>query len=101
VFPDRAGGTVAVLPLRLGAPFARLPAVRQFQVVHEAGTLDIRIVLDAQAPADTPDEVRTAVMGVLEDAGAEPPPVRVTPVAGLEREPGGGAKLKLIVSRSA
>jgi phenylacetate-coenzyme A ligase PaaK-like adenylate-forming protein len=40
-----------------------------------------------------------AVTGALEEAGAVPPPVSVTPVAELEREPGGGAKLKLIVSR--
>ena len=41
-FPARDGGTVAVLPLRMGAPFARLPAVRQFQIVHEPGRLEVR-----------------------------------------------------------
>ena len=65
-FPARDGGTVAVLPLRMGAPFARLPAVRQFQIVHEPGRLEIRLVLDPQAPAGTPDQVRAAVAGVLE-----------------------------------
>lgn len=97
-FAGRAGGTVAIVPLRLGAPFAALPTVRQFQVVHEAGGLEVRVVLDPEAPTDTVDRVRRLVVGALEDAGALPPPLRVTPVAELEREPGAAAKLKLIVS---
>jgi phenylacetate-CoA ligase len=100
-FAAVGGGTVAVLPLRMGAPFARLPAVRQFQIVHEPGRLEVRLVLDPQAPAGTPDQVRTAVAGVLEAAGAVPPRIDVTPVAELEREAGPAAKLKLIVSRAA
>ena len=100
-FPAAGGGTVAVLPLRMGAPFARLPAVRQFQIVHEPGRLEVRVVLDPAAPAGTPDQVRAAVAGALEAAGAVPPRIDVTPVAELEREPGPAAKLKLIVSRAA
>lgn len=99
-FPARDGGEVAVLPLRLGAPFARFPAVRQFQIVHEAGSLTIRVVLEPGAPVETVDRVRAAVLRVLEDAGAVPPPLAVTPVSELEREPGAAAKLKLIVSRA-
>ena len=49
-FPARDGGTVAVLPLRIGAPFARLTAVRQFQIVHEPGRLEVRLVLDPGHP---------------------------------------------------
>jgi phenylacetate-CoA ligase len=99
-FPARAGGTVTVLPLRIGAPFARLPQVRQFQIVHDPGGLEVRLVLDSRAAPETPALVRSAVLRVLEDAGAAPPPVTVTPVAELEREPGPAAKLKLIVSRT-
>jgi phenylacetate-coenzyme A ligase PaaK-like adenylate-forming protein len=98
-FPARAGGTVAVLPLRLGGPFAGLPQVRQFQIVHDPGGLDVRLVLDPNAARETPAIVRAAVLRVLEEAGAVPPAVVVTPVAELEREPGAAAKLKLIVSR--
>jgi phenylacetate-CoA ligase len=101
IFPGRGGGTVAVLPLRMGAPFARLPAVRQFQIVHEPGRLEIRVVLDPAAAAGTPDQVRAAVAGALEEAGAVLPRIDVEPVAELEREPGPAAKLKLIVSRAA
>ncbi len=98
-FPGRAGGTVSVLPLRLGAPFAGLPQVRQFQIVHDPGGLEVRLVLDPQAARETAAIVRAAVLRVLEEAGAVPPAVVVTPVAELEREPGAAAKLKLIVSR--
>jgi phenylacetate-coenzyme A ligase PaaK-like adenylate-forming protein len=90
-FPARGGGEVTVLPLQLGAPFARLPAVRQFQIVHSRAELEVRIVGGA------PDEVRGAVAAVLEDMGAVVPPIRVTSVDALEREPGAAAKLKLIV----
>jgi hypothetical protein len=38
-------------------------------------------------------------LSALDDAGAVPPPVRVTEVAGLEREPVAAAKLKLVVAR--
>jgi phenylacetate-CoA ligase len=100
-FPARAGGTVAVIPLRLGAPFAALPAVRQFQLVHEPGRLEVRVVLDPDAPADTVRRVRVAVAAALREAGAVPPPIAVTPVPVLEREAGPAAKLKLIVSRTA
>jgi phenylacetate-CoA ligase len=98
-FPGREGGTVSLLPLRIGAPFARLPAVRQFQVVHDPAGLEIRLVLDPAAPAETADRVRAAVLAVLDEAGAVAPPIRVTQVVALEREPGAAAKLKLIVSR--
>jgi phenylacetate-coenzyme A ligase PaaK-like adenylate-forming protein len=98
-FPARAGGTVSVLPLRLGGPFAGLPQVRQFQIVHDPGGLEVRLVLDPKAPQATVAIVRAAVLRVLEEAGAVPPAVVVTPVDALEREPGAAAKLKLIVSR--
>ena len=84
----------------MGAPFARLPEVRQFQIVHDPGRLEVRVVLDPAAPAGTLDRVRAAVAGALEAAGALPPEIAVTPVAELEREPGPAAKLKLIVARA-
>ena len=99
-FPGREGGTVSVLPLRLGAPFAGLPQVRQFQIVHDPGGLEVRLVLGPDAARETPAIVRAAVLRVLEEAGAVPPAVAVTPVAELEREHGAAAKLKLIVSRT-
>jgi phenylacetate-coenzyme A ligase PaaK-like adenylate-forming protein len=98
-FPRRGGGEVDVIPLRLGAPFARIPAVRQFQIVHERGRLEIRVVLERGAPAETPAQVRAAVIDALEETGALPPAIDVVPVDQLEREPGTAAKLKLIVAR--
>jgi phenylacetate-coenzyme A ligase PaaK-like adenylate-forming protein len=97
-FPARGGGDVAVLPMRLGAPFARIAAVRQFQIVHEAGALTVRVVLEPAAPAETTTEVRDAIARVLDGAGAVPPPIDVVVVHRLERDGGAAAKLKLIVA---
>jgi hypothetical protein len=39
-----------------------------------------------------------ALAGELRDAGAVPPPIEVTVVPGIERDPGHGAKFKVIRS---
>jgi phenylacetate-coenzyme A ligase PaaK-like adenylate-forming protein len=98
-FPRRGGGEVAILPLRLGAPFARIPAVRQFQIVHEPPRLQVRVVLDPGASAETPETVRDAIARVLDEAGAVAPAIAVVAVDELERDGGAAAKLKLIVAR--
>ena len=47
-------------------------------------------------PADTPARVRAALVRELHDAGAVPPRIEVTPVPAIDRDPGHGAKLKLV-----
>ena len=75
--------------------------MRQFQIVHEPARLQVRVVLDPDAPGDVAEHVRSAVTGALEDAGAVPRAVEVVVVDGLlQRESGAAAKLKLIVSRT-
>jgi phenylacetate-CoA ligase len=96
--PAAGGGQVAVHPFRLRAPFSALLEVRQYQVVHDPAGLHVAVVLRGEAPADTPARVRAALVRELRDAGAVPPPVQVTPVAGIDRDPGHGAKLKLVRS---
>jgi phenylacetate-coenzyme A ligase PaaK-like adenylate-forming protein len=95
--PARAGGQVELLPYALAAPFAGLPAVRQYQIVHHPGRLHVRLVLRPDA-ADVRDRVRGALRDALVAAGAVPPRIDVECVAELEREPGPAAKLKLIKS---
>ena len=56
------------------------------------------VVLREDAPADTPARVREALARELRDAGAVPPPIQVTVVPGIDRDPGHGAKFKLIRS---
>jgi phenylacetate-coenzyme A ligase PaaK-like adenylate-forming protein len=99
VFPGAAGGRVAVQPLELGAPFARLPEVRQFQIVRDPDRLQVRVMLDPGAAAGTAQRIRAVVADTLAGAGAVVPAIEVTTVAELEREPGPAAKLKLIVAR--
>jgi phenylacetate-CoA ligase len=96
--PAAGGGRVAVLPFRLQAPFSELLEVRQYQVVHDLAGLRVAVVLRDQAPADTPARVRAALVRELRDAGAVPPPIEVTPVPEIERDPGHGAKFKLVRS---
>jgi phenylacetate-CoA ligase len=96
--PARAGGTVMVHPVRLGEPLAAVPEVRQFQIVHDGSGIAVRAVLRDPGAAEVLGRVRAGLEATLFDAGAVPPPVRVFPVAELEREPGPGAKLKLVKS---
>jgi hypothetical protein len=83
-----------VLPYSLGEPFARMPAVRQFQIVWDGALMEVRIV----APPEVAGRVRTEVAEALAAAGAVPPPIEVRVVDALEREPGPAAKLKLVRS---
>ena len=92
---------MTVYPFRLRAPFATLLEVRQYQVVHDPAGLRVAVVLREDAPADTPDKVKAALAGELAAAGAVPPPIRVTPVPGFGRDPGHGAKFKLVRSVAA
>lgn len=73
--------------------------MRQYQLVHHDEELEIRLALDPGAPADAARRVEDAVAHVIAGAGVTTPPIRITPVAELEREPGAAAKLKLVVNR--
>jgi phenylacetate-CoA ligase len=93
------GGTVAVHPLHLRAPFVGFPDVVQYQVVHDERGLSVSTVLRPGAPADLTHRVRAALADRLVAAGAVPPPITVTAVAGIERDGGSGAKFATVRSR--
>jgi hypothetical protein len=93
------GGTVAVHPLHLRAPFVGFPDVVQYQVVHDERGLSVSTVLRPGAPADLTHRVRAALADRLVTAGAVPPPITVTAVAGIERDGGSGAKFATVRSR--
>jgi phenylacetate-coenzyme A ligase PaaK-like adenylate-forming protein len=97
-FPGLEGGTVAVYPHRLRAPFAALPDVLQYQILHGAERLRLRVTLRPTAAPGTTAVVRDALARAIVEAGAVPPAIEVEPVPEIEREPGGGAKLKLVKS---
>jgi phenylacetate-coenzyme A ligase PaaK-like adenylate-forming protein len=101
VLPALDGGRVAVHPYRLRAPFSSLPQVRQYQLVHDGSGIRARIVLREDAPADLALRIHAQLADAIRAAGAVPPPVRVETVAGIEREPGNGAKLRLVKSLAA
>jgi hypothetical protein len=72
--------------------------VCQYQVVHSPDGLRVRVVLRQEAPADASERTRSALLAELDAAGAAPSPVTVEPVEVIEREPGLGAKLRLVKS---
>jgi phenylacetate-CoA ligase len=95
-FPAVDGaGEAVVLPHRLRVPFARLPEVTQYQIVHEPHRLLIRVVLRPGASVETPARITADIRAALVEADAVPPPIDVEPVSAIEREPG-SAKVKLI-----
>jgi phenylacetate-CoA ligase len=99
--PGIDGEQVAVHPHHLRAPFTRLPDVSQYQVVYDGLRLKVRVVLRQATPPDMIERVRGAIAAQVEAVGAAALPVDVEPVAEIEREPGQGAKLKLVVSEVA
>jgi phenylacetate-CoA ligase len=95
VLPGKQGGQVAVHPIRLRAPFARLPEVALYQLVHDGRELHVRIVPRPDAPTDLTEHVRQAVRAALDAAGVASTTLRVEAVHAIERD-GHAAKLKLV-----
>jgi phenylacetate-CoA ligase len=94
--PALAGGAVAVLPNHLRAPVATVPGLRQYQIIAGADHVRIAVVLRNDAHPDTPRRVQAALHCALLDAGVAPPPITVTPIEGIPREPGPSGKFKTV-----
>jgi phenylacetate-coenzyme A ligase PaaK-like adenylate-forming protein len=95
--PSATGGTVAVHPYRLRAPFVRLLDVLKYQIVHRASGLGVRVVVRRGAGYDVASTVREALEDAVQDAGAVCA-VDVEVVDEIAREPGPAAKVKLVRS---
>jgi phenylacetate-coenzyme A ligase PaaK-like adenylate-forming protein len=93
--PGSGGGTVAVHPYRLRAPFVRLLDVLQYQVVQRRGGLVVVVVVRPGAPRDLAGLVRSGIEEALAGAGAACA-VEVQAVDAIAREPGPAAKVKLV-----
>jgi phenylacetate-coenzyme A ligase PaaK-like adenylate-forming protein len=93
----RLPGGVVLHPIHLRSPMARLPGVRQYQIVHRADGLHVRVVPRA---ADVHRAVHEAMSGALARAGAGGVPVHVELVEAIERDPTGVGKLKLVRSEA-
>jgi phenylacetate-coenzyme A ligase PaaK-like adenylate-forming protein len=99
--PGLRGGQVAVHPAVLGAAFARLPDVRQYQLLYDGRGLRVRAVLAPGAALDAPGHLRALLAESIEASGAAAPPIEVEEVMELAREPGPAAKIKLVKVASA
>ena len=91
----RFPGGAVVHPIRLRSPMARLAGVRQYQIVHRADGLHVRVV---PRNGDVTGEVHRAISEALEDAGAGAVPVHVEVASAIERDATGVAKMKLVRS---
>jgi phenylacetate-coenzyme A ligase PaaK-like adenylate-forming protein len=95
--PSSQTGMVKVHPYLLRAPFARLPEVVQYQIVHREDSLLVRVVPRRDAPGDLVEVVTKSMRKAVSAAGATIP-VEVVVVGNIEREPGHAAKVKLVLS---
>jgi phenylacetate-coenzyme A ligase PaaK-like adenylate-forming protein len=93
----RFPGGVTLHPIHLRSPMARLDGVRQYQVVHRADGLHVRVV-PRRDGVDA--EVRAAMTSALAEAGAGDVPVHVELVDAIERDATGVGKLKLVRSEA-
>jgi phenylacetate-CoA ligase len=97
--PARQGGTIAIHPALLRAPFATFPEVVQYQVIHCAGRLTVRIVTRPETSLDVHARVRSAIARQLVAAGALTPPITVSAVSRIEPDPGPGGKIAVVKAR--
>jgi phenylacetate-coenzyme A ligase PaaK-like adenylate-forming protein len=91
----RLPGGVVLHPIHLRSPMARLEGVRQYQIVHRADGLHVRVVPRA---GDVRAVVHEAMTAALARAGAAAVPVHVEAVGAIERDATGVGKLKLVRS---
>jgi phenylacetate-coenzyme A ligase PaaK-like adenylate-forming protein len=94
--PGDAGAAVAVHPMHLRSPLARLESVRQYQIVHRTDGVHVLLVPRGDGGVAA-GEVRAAVAGALAAVGAGRTPVHVEAVDVIARE-GGAGKFKLVRS---
>lgn len=87
-------GGVALHPIHLRSPMAKLHGVRQYQIVQRAEGLQVLVV--PRNGSDIRTEVRNAMAHALADAGAPGVRVDVEQVAEIERDATGVGKLKLV-----
>jgi putative adenylate-forming enzyme len=93
------GGTVAVHPVHLRAPFGGFPEIVQYQIVHDSTGIEVLIVQRPGADRETPERIRDALARRLRTAGALPPPITVTPVTRIDRGSSHATKFAIVRSR--
>ena len=94
--PGRTGAAVALHPLALRSPLARIAGLKQYRIVHTGGSLLVEVVT---AEAAVPETVAEAVRQVLQGKSIEGVTVDVRRVEGIARHAASG-KFKLIEARS-
>jgi phenylacetate-CoA ligase len=100
--PTPNGRRIPVHPIHLRSPLGADASVRQYQVVHDAAGLHVRLVLaNGASPEASCAQARDTLLGKLAALGVAPLHVDVRPVPALEREGGPAGKFKLVKSNLA
>ena len=86
---------VALHPLALRSPLARIAGLKQYRIVHEGRLLFVEVVT---AEASVPETVANVMRQVLEEQRIEGVAVEVRRVEGIARHAASG-KFKLIEAR--
>jgi phenylacetate-CoA ligase len=99
--PSANGRSVAVHPMQF-APVAKAREVREFQVVQEGSTLNVRVVLHPGSDAGAlerrlADELGSSLSGL----GVAEPVIRIERCDSLERDPAKMGKLRLVVAQAS
>jgi phenylacetate-CoA ligase len=98
--PGRSGGEVRMHPTGISSTFLHVPAVRQYQVVHDEAGLHARVVLSGHTTDDICEQLRRRLADAIARVGAIVPPIEVQRVDAIERQGGIGAKYKLVESQT-
>lgn len=98
--PAAAGGTVRVHPAVLRSPMAAQPGVVQYQLVHDHDGLHLRVVPRGDAEASAIERDAGAALDAALRAAGAAIALDVCAVPELERHPGHGAKLRVVISKA-
>jgi phenylacetate-coenzyme A ligase PaaK-like adenylate-forming protein len=76
--PATTGGVTTVHAITLRSPMAAVPGLQRYQIIHDISGLQVRVILRAEAPDGTLDEIRRRLHTALTGAGTVPPTIEVT-----------------------
>jgi putative adenylate-forming enzyme len=100
--PTAEGGLVAVHPLAIRSPLAKIAALQEYRVVREPEALRVQAVIgrDSEDPEPVGEEIVRRLQASLAERGVRTLPIVVEPVSEIPRHPRSG-KRRLIETASA
>lgn len=78
--PTPEGGLVTIHAIAVRSPMASVAGLERYQLIHEAGGINVRVKLRSDAGDGTLDEIGRRIQNALTDAGAAPPHIEVVEI---------------------